>query len=68
MLSKEISEIIGGFQPEQTCHEGIMALRFDGPQGDPAGDIEDLIREAVRTVIRAAIIGSLALVVLSQFG
>ncbi|MBU1003774.1 MAG: hypothetical protein KKE73_14780 [Proteobacteria bacterium] len=65
MLSRDMGKIIGGFQPEQGCPEGIGPLRFDAPEGDPARDIEDLISEAVRTVIRAAIFGSLGLVALS---
>ncbi|BBD06920.1 hypothetical protein [Desulfovibrio ferrophilus] len=68
MLARDLGEIISTVQPKRLNNGGSLNLWFDGPLGDPAGDIEDLIKEAERTAIRASVMGSVALLLLSQIG
>lgn len=52
MLSRELDDFMGAAQQELNP-DGTLGLPLDGPMGDPAADIEELIREAGRTVVKA---------------
>jgi len=66
MTSIDLGDIIGAAQQDMNS-DGTLGLTWEGPLGDPAADIEALINEAVRMVVKASAWIGAALVAISLF-